>query len=69
MKEIIIKVSGMVCVGCENRIQNAIKLLAGVSNVVANHDDGSVKVMASEDVTIDSLKEVIEDLGFDVIEE
>lgn len=69
MKEIIIKVNGMMCAGCENRIQNAVGLLAGVSKVVANHGDGIVKVMAGENVTIDSLKEVIEDLGFDVIEE
>lgn len=69
MKEIIIKVSGMMCGGCENRVQNAIKLLAGVEEVVANHEDGIVKVVSAENVTIESVKEAIEDLGFDIVEE
>ena len=69
MKEIIIKVSGMMCGGCESRVQNAIKLLAGVEEVVANHEDGIVKVVSAENVTIESVKEAIEDLGFDIVEE
>lgn len=69
MKEIIIKVSGMMCGGCENRVRNAIKLLAGVEEVVANHEDGIVKVVSAENVTIESVKEAIEDLGFDIVEE
>ena len=69
MKEMIIKVTGMMCAGCENRVQNAVKLLAGVEEVVASHEDGTVKVIAAENVTIESVKEAIEDLGFDVVEE
>ena len=38
MKETIIKVEGMVCNGCENRVQNALKNIDGVENVVADHD-------------------------------
>ena len=37
MKETIIKVEGMVCNGCENRVQNALKNIEGVENVVADH--------------------------------
>lgn len=69
MKEMIIKVTGMMCAGCENRVQNAVKLLAGVEEVVANHEDGIVKVVSAENVTIESVKEAIEDLGFDIVEE
>lgn len=69
MKEMIIKVTGMMCAGCENRVQNAVKLLAGVENVTANHEDGIVKVVSAENVTIESVKEAIEDLGFDIVEE
>lgn len=69
MKEMIIKVTGMMCAGCENRVQNAVKLLAGVEEVTANHEDGIVKVVSAENVTIESVKEAIEDLGFDVVEE
>lgn len=69
MKEMIIKVTGMMCTGCENRVQNAIRLLAGVEEVVANHKDGTIKVVAGENATFEMLKEAIEDLGFDVVEE
>lgn len=37
MKELVIKVNGMVCTGCESRVQNAIKAVRGVKKVVANH--------------------------------
>ncbi|MBO5179823.1 MAG: heavy-metal-associated domain-containing protein [Clostridia bacterium] len=69
MKEMIIKVTGMMCAGCENRVQNAVKLLAGVEEVTANHENGTVKVVADETVTLESVKEAIEDLGFDIVEE
>ena len=68
MKELVIKVEGMVCGGCENRVQNALKLVDGVEDVVANHNDGTVKVTLSKDVDKSILSEKIEDLGFEVKE-
>lgn len=68
MKEIVMKVEGMVCGGCENRVKNALKLVEGVKEVEANHVAGSVKIKVAEDVQIDTLKEKIEDLGFEVKE-
>ena len=35
MKETIIKVKGMVCNGCENRVQNALKTIDGIEEVIA----------------------------------
>lgn len=66
MKETIIKVQGMVCGGCENRIQNALKNVEGIENVVANHKEGTVIVTANETL-INDIKEKIEDLGFIVL--
>lgn len=65
MKEIILKVQGMECEGCENRIQNALRNMEGIQNVVANHKEGTVTVTANENL-INDIKEKIEDLGFDV---
>lgn len=65
MKEIILKVQGMACEGCENRIQNALRNMEGIENVVANHKEGTVTVTANENL-INDIKEKIEDLGFDV---
>ena len=66
MEEIIINVEGMMCGGCENRIQNALKEIDGVENVVANHKDGTVKIIKSTSVEESLLTERISDLGFDV---
>ena len=68
MKEVVIKVEGMMCSGCENRVQNALKEIAGVDTVVANHEEGTVKVTLALDVDVTVLNETIEDLGFDVKE-
>lgn len=69
MKETIIKVEGMVCGGCENRVQNALKTIEGIENVVADHTKGIVTVTAKEEVSINTIKETIEDLGFEVKED
>lgn len=66
MKEIVLKVKGMACGGCENRIQNAIKNMEGIEEVVANHKEGTVTIVAKE-IDINVIKEKIEDLGFDVL--
>lgn len=66
MKETIIKVQRMACEGCEKRIQNALKNMEGIENVVANHKEGTVTVIANETL-INIIKEKIEDLGFIVL--
>ena len=66
MKETIIKVNGMMCQGCENRIQNALKTLEGVENVVANHTTGTVTVISNNNVLENAIKEKIEDIGYEV---
>ena len=68
MKETIIKVEGMVCNGCENRVQNALKTIDGIENVVADHNTGTVTVTANNSVDEKTMKEKIEDIGFEVKE-
>ena len=63
MKEMIIKVSGMVCGGCENRVKNAVKSIEGVEDVTADHTSGVVTIKANEDVLEEKVKERIEDIG------
>ena len=69
MKETIIKVEGMVCGGCENRIKNALSQIDGVENVEASHETGIVKVSADEKVAKETMEETIEDIGFEVVKE
>lgn len=69
MKEFIIKVEGMVCNGCENRVKNALKEVNGVENVIADHTTGTVTVSANNEVLESIIKAKIEDLGFEVKED
>ena len=69
MKETVIKVNGMVCNGCENRVQNALKTIDGIEEVVANHNDGIVTITSNEDVARNVMEEKIEDIGFEVVKE
>lgn len=67
MKEINLKVEGMVCSGCENRVKNALKTVPEVEEVTASHIDGTVVITLNKDIDVDTLKEKIEDLGFEVL--
>ena len=67
MKEINIKVSGMVCGGCENRVRNAISTIEGGESVTADHNTGKVVVLAKDEVKESEIEEKVEDIGFEVV--
>lgn len=69
MKKTIIKVEGMVCNGCENRVQNALKTIEGVEEVIANYTNGTVTITSQNEVEENVMKEKIEDIGFTVKED
>ena len=68
MKEISVKVKGMVCGGCENRIQNALKNIEDIENVIADYTTGIVKIISNNEINEGVVKEKIEDIGFEVID-
>ena len=57
MKEINLKVEGMMCTGCENRIQNAVKNMNGIKSVKADHTTGTVKIEAEDGIEESKIKE------------
>ncbi len=69
MKEIEINVKGMVCGGCEKRVINAVSSIEGVENVIANYETGKVDIVYKESVDVQSIKDKIEDIGFEVVED
>ncbi len=69
MKETKIKVNGMVCEGCENRVKNALSMIEGIESVEANHETGTVTVTANKEIEKSILAEKIEDIGFEVVKE
>ena len=69
MKDIELKVNGMVCEGCENRVKNALSTIDGVEKVEASHDSGKVVVTVSKEIEKSVLAEKIDDIGFEVTNE
>lgn len=69
MKEITLKVTGMMCGGCENRVKSAVGNIDGVENVTADHTTGKVVITSNDNVTEEVIKEAIEDIGYEVVGE
>ena len=42
MKETKLKINGMMCEGCENRVKSAVSLIEGVEKVEADHNTGTL---------------------------
>jgi len=69
MKEIEIKVKGLMCTGCETRVKTALSTLDFVETVEADHKIGIVKVRTVENADTNEIYEAIEDLGFECVKE
>ncbi len=69
METLIIKVKGMVCNGCENRIQNVLKTIDGVEEVHADYKQGLVTIKTNSKIDKNGIYEKMEDLGFEVEKE
>ena len=68
MNELNINVKGMMCEGCEKRVQNTLKQIDGVKNVLANYKDGKVTISIEKEVDINAIKDKIEDIGYEVLQ-
>ncbi|MBM7646033.1 copper chaperone [Scopulibacillus daqui] len=67
MENITLNVQGMTCGHCEAAVTNALKELDGVSAVKVHLSEGKVDVSFDKSkVTIEKMKEAIEDQGYDV---
>ena len=67
MQNVILKVQGMSCGRCVNSIGGSVGQLEGVSQVNVKLDDAQVEVTFNESqVSLDKIKETIEDLGYEV---
>ena len=68
--KIKIRISGMSCTGCENRVENVLKNIENVESVNANYNTGIVEIETNDikNLDIDVIKETLEDLGYDILE-
>ena len=62
------KVKGMFCTGCENRIQNRLKMVNGIKNVKASFEKQEIYIEYDESkVTDEVIKENVDDLDYELI--
>ncbi|MBF0989305.1 MAG: heavy-metal-associated domain-containing protein [Clostridiales bacterium] len=68
--KIEIRISGMSCTGCENRVENVLKNIENVESVNANYNTGIVEIETNDikDLNINVIKDILEDLGYDILE-
>lgn len=67
MMNAIIHVDGMTCKHCESAVKSAVKNVNGVKDVNVDLDTKKVKITFDKTLTtIEALKEVIEEQGYDV---
>lgn len=68
MEKVIIGVEGMSCGHCKAAVEGALNSLDGVSNATVSLADKNVIVeFDSSKLTIDTLKEEIENNGYDIV--
>lgn len=67
MQNITLKVQGMSCGHCVKAIEGSVGQLEGVNEVKVKLDAAQVEVSFNEtQVSIDTIKETIDDQGYDV---
>ena len=68
MEKTVLKVEGMSCSHCENAIKKAVGALDGVDTVTVDLKGKTVTVeYESSKVSLDRIKNEIEDQGYDVV--
>ncbi|UOF90909.1 copper ion binding protein [Fodinisporobacter ferrooxydans] len=67
MQQVVLHVEGMSCNHCVNAIEGALKKAGATGKVSLENKTVAVEFDASK-VTLDAIKEAIEDQGYDVAE-
>jgi copper chaperone len=66
-KEVTLNVQGMSCGHCVNSIEGSVGQLKGVTKVKVHLENGNVDVEFNDkEVTLEKIKETIDDQGYDV---
>lgn len=68
MKNIVIELDGLVCPMCSSKIENCLKKQKGIENASISYNNSKAKVSFNEEeIFVEEIKEIIEDLGYDVL--
>lgn len=68
MSQVVIQVQGMSCNHCVQAVESALMKLEGVTEAKVSLAEKNVTVQYDENkVSVDKMKEAIEDQGYDVV--
>ena len=62
----VFNVEGMMCMHCEARVQKTLEAIDGIEKAIANHENGTVTVELSKEISDDVIVKAITDAGYEV---
>lgn len=65
-KEILIE--GMSCMHCVKKVETTLKSIKGIKQVTVNLEDKKAIVVMKQEISNETLKNAVEELGFEVKE-
>ena len=69
MEKIVLKINGMKCTGCSQRVERALKNTDGIEDANVNLETREAKITYNKDkITYNQICETIVDTGFEVEE-
>ncbi len=63
-----LKIEGMMCAHCEARVKKCLEEIDGVSQAIVSHENGTAIVKLEKDVPYETLKKIVTDQGYTVLE-
>lgn len=70
IKEKELKIGGMTCVSCENRIENQLNQTIGIKKATVSYSNGTAQISYDSDIiTMKDIVQIIEEVGYEVIED
>ncbi len=64
--EITLRIKGMMCEHCENRVRGELAKIEGVTPTLVSHQQGLARLQASAPVSKKALKKAVEDAGYKI---
>lgn len=69
MENIILKINGMKCTGCSQRVERALKNTDGIKDAIVDLESKKANISYNEDeISVKQIREIITDVGFEVEE-
>ena len=67
MEKVILKIGGMSCSHCANRIQEVLKNIENIKEVQVDLDSGTAIVFFEGDLDLDTIRSLIEEEGYQLL--